>query len=154
MGNWDGWLNSPNCSVQETFYPLSGFGQGHFLDGYNDLSGVHSFLHMNFSKQLFEAVTLCPPAASIISKLASAYANGKQEVLNRSTENFVRGANKEYFYNLDAYIVYSNSIFRICPAGCLLDMNPIIDDFREIKHLHQLQNLFFALTGEELNVQL
>lgn len=33
-----------------------------------------------------------------------------------------------------------------------------IDDgfilFKHIKHLHQLQNLYFALTGEELNVEL
>jgi len=97
MGNWDEWVNnSPNCTLKDTFYPLSGFGQGHFLDDYNDYSGVHSFLTLNFSKQLFEAVTLCSPLASIISKLADAYANGKQEVLNRSTQNYVRGKYKEW----------------------------------------------------------
>jgi hypothetical protein len=30
---------------------------------------------------------------------------------------------------------------------------PIIDDYIEIKHVHQLQNLYFALTGQELELK-
>jgi hypothetical protein len=47
----------------------------------------------------------------------------------------------------DIYLYYSKKangfLFKSRPDGGII-----------LKHLHQLQNLYFALTGEELNIQL
>jgi HK97 family phage portal protein len=98
MGNFSEWVNnSPNCLLQDDFYPLP---LGGFTNQFNvlpdDFSRVHSYLSLNLSSKLFEAVTLCSPLAAIIANLSDAYANGKQEVLNRSTQNYVRGTYKEW----------------------------------------------------------
>lgn len=97
MGNYNNWIDSPNCLLAEQFYPLPMLGNTNQFNVLpDDFSKVHSFLSLNLSSKLFEAVTLCSPLAAIIANLSDAYANGKQEVLNRSTQNYVRGAYKEW----------------------------------------------------------
>jgi len=98
MGNWNEWVNSsPNCTLQEQFYQLPLLGANNQFNVLpDDFSKVHSYLSLNLSSKLFEAVTLCSPLAAIIANLSDAYANGKQEVLNRTTQNYVRGAYKEW----------------------------------------------------------
>lgn len=58
------------------------------------------------------------------------------------------------FYKKDN-LYFKNYDMDLCLGGT----HYILDDFEDIttgecKYLHQLQNLYFALTGEELNVQL
>jgi len=49
-------------------------------------------------------------------------------------------------YHLDDFILYTSEQLSICFCW---------DNFiKDIKHLHQLQNLYFALTGQELDVKL
>lgn len=98
MGNYNEWINnSPNCLLEEQFYPLpiQGLNNQFNVIG-DDFSKWHSFLSLNLSTKLFDAVTLCSPLAAIIANLSDAYANGKQEVLNRSTQNYVRGTYKDW----------------------------------------------------------
>ena len=62
---------------------------------------------------------------------------------------FVRNSNTGISYTLDSYPqidFYSDSIEII--THCEDGENPII--IEHIKHVHQLQNLYFALTGKEL----
>lgn len=54
------------------------------------------------------------------------------------------------FYN-GFFIKYFRVIFY--PDGCKVSFGGSIIDI-EIKYFHQLQNLYFALTGEELEVKL
>lgn len=97
MGNYNNWIDSPNCLLAEQFYPLPMLGNTNQFNVLpDDFSKVYSYLSLNLSTKLFEAVTLCSPLAAIIANLSDAYANGKQEVLNRSTQNYVRGAYKEW----------------------------------------------------------
>lgn len=97
MGNYNNWIDSPNCLLTEPFYPMAMRGPNNQFNVLpDDFSKVHSFLSLNLSSKLFEAVTLCSPLAAIIANLSDAYANGKQEVLNRSTQNYVRGAYKDW----------------------------------------------------------
>ena len=97
MGNYNNWIDSPNCLLAEQFYPLPMLGNTNQFNVLpDDFSKVYSYLSLNLSTKLFEAVTLCSPLAAIIANLSDAYANGKQEVLNRSTQNYVRGTYKEW----------------------------------------------------------
>jgi hypothetical protein len=54
-----------------------------------------------------------------------------------------------YFDKLHAAYIWDNGDVEIHPF-CTNDK----DCWVKIKYLHQLQNLYFALTGEELNVEL
>jgi len=98
MGRYDNWIDiSPNCRLEEQFYQLPMRGLNNQFNVLpDDFSNAHSFLSLNLSTKLFEAVTLCSPLAAIIANLSDAYANGKQEILNRSTQNYVRGTYKEW----------------------------------------------------------
>lgn len=49
-------------------------------------------------------------------------------------------------YKLNSFHIKSGDRFYYAVAGVLSVV--------EIKHLHQLQNLYFAITGEELKIQL
>lgn len=100
MGN--SWVESSNCSLADA-------GQFHdrFLDNSLFRGGEPGFYPVDFtgsltcldfvtSKHLFNAVERCAPLASIINKLSNYYAAGKGEVLNRATQNYVRGQYKEW----------------------------------------------------------
>lgn len=76
------------------------------LDNRNNIARVDLDTTLN----LHEAFYKCPPLAAIISKKASAFANGKFEVLNRQTGNYTRGAYKEWDKLLNKPNVMQNRI--------------------------------------------
>lgn len=59
-------------------------------------SGDTFRVSMDNTTDLFLSVARCSVLASIIGKLSDAYANGRCEVLNRNTQNYVRGTYKEW----------------------------------------------------------
>ena len=101
----DSWGDSI-VSSDDTLVPLT--GSTIYPDRYrgNNLlfnGSTHDLLRLDTrgTLALFQAVERCSPLSSIISKLSSAYANGKVEVLNRNTLKYVRGQYKDYELLLD-----------------------------------------------------
>jgi hypothetical protein len=56
---------------------------------------------------------------------------------NNSTSNFLTYYNERYDYRIE---IYQNG-------------DVWFDELRKIQHVHQLQNLYFVLTGEELTLK-
>jgi predicted GNAT superfamily acetyltransferase len=56
---------------------------------------------------------------------------------NNSSSNFLTYYNERYDYRIEIY----------------QDGDVWFDELRKIQHVHQLQNLYFALTGEELTLK-
>lgn len=87
------WPRSSNTTLPAPPHGISFFPVGNH----------HEIAHINLvtNTDLHNAFYKCPPLAAIISKKASAFANGKFEVLNRETQNYTRGKYKEWDYLLN-----------------------------------------------------
>jgi HK97 family phage portal protein len=99
-GTLDNWIDSGCVQPWDGITELTSHNAGIYRNRVDfipaNANGDIFNVDMVGSSNLFQAVARCSPLAAIISRLADAYANGKVEVLNRNTQNYVRGTYKDW----------------------------------------------------------
>jgi len=73
------------------------------------------------------------------------------------TEDWLEIFGFKYDYGRWEKEYYNEYVFEIekIPEGCILSINcGEYTEGKPFKHVHQLQNLYFALTGEELTIKI
>jgi hypothetical protein len=98
-------------------------------NGFNDITKISSIIcQYNTSGYLLETLKPIPLTEEILLKC---------------------GFEKTYFENIP---YFEKGCLTI--DGCFYDVELMDSTKLNIIHLHQLQNLYFALTGQELNIEL
>lgn len=97
LSNW----NSLSVLPTNTQYAAGGLGERINLQsgmGFIPVNGEGEITYVDLSntKRLSEALYKCAPLAAVINNLADSFVSGKFEVLNRSTQNYVRGQYKAW----------------------------------------------------------
>jgi hypothetical protein len=127
---------------------------------------IGNFINCVFSTRHCEVVEITTDDL----KLKNGYADYSQIEPIPLTEEWLLkfGFEKEYFYGDDAKFIwwqlndFGLEIFNtnkeqgrtsIESKDVGFFYEPMYMDYIEIKHVHQLQNLYFALTGEELTLK-
>lgn len=73
------------------------------------------------------------------------------EIFDKAGFSISLGGYKKLGFKLS---LFHNGYKGADPDSFICQYNKTEEEFCTIKYLHQLQNLYFALTGEELNIQL
>lgn len=83
-------------SAVPTFYPIgTSVGDVAGAKSFIDLLGITSWNDVSKENTAYYLKT-CPPLATIINRKAQAFINGKLEVLNANTDNYIQGKNKRW----------------------------------------------------------